>query len=67
MLRKSMLEAKSPAGRFLVYHLYLKPRIIQNFRDRADGKLPDEWFDLDLLACIWGYYTGFPKNWRKRE
>ncbi len=41
--------------KFIIFHLYLKPLIKENYRLRAEGKLPDEWFWADRLAYEWGY------------
>jgi len=43
--------------RFVVFHLVLKPLIKRNYRLRAEGKLPDEWYWADLMAARWGYFV----------
>lgn len=43
--------------KFLAFHLFLKPLIKANYRARAEGRLPDEWFWADEIACRWGYFV----------
>lgn len=42
--------------KWLIYHLYLKPLIRRNLKQRELGELPDEWYWADLKAIDWGYY-----------
>lgn len=44
--------------KYLIFHLYLKPMIKDNYAKRAAHELPDEWFWADRLACDWGYFVG---------
>jgi hypothetical protein len=39
----------------LAFQAVLRPLIIQNYRRRAEGVLPDEWYWADELALSWGY------------
>lgn len=41
--------------KWLIFHLYLKPLIVDNYAKRKAGELPDEWFWADTLAVEWGY------------
>lgn len=43
--------------KFLIFWLYLRPLIKENYRLRMAGELPDEWFWADHLAYTWGYYV----------
>ena len=51
--------------RALVWHLVLKPLIVRNYRLRALGRLPDEWYWVDEVACKWGYAIR-PDSWLVR-
>lgn len=42
---------------FFYFHLILKPLIKRNYKLRAKGILPDEWYWADLLAVEHGYYV----------
>ena len=42
--------------KWLIYHLYLKPIIRENLRQRFLGNDRDEWFWADQLAVEWGYF-----------
>lgn len=46
--------------RWIVFHFYLKPLIKRNYRLRAQGVLPDEWYWADELAFSWGYCATDP-------
>jgi len=37
--------------------LVLAPLIRRNLRLRAAGRLPDEWYWADRIACRWGFYV----------
>ena len=53
--------------KWLIYHLYLKPLIIEDLRLRWLGEKSDEWFWADELASSWGYVTVFnpkPSDWK---
>lgn len=41
--------------KYLAFHLLLKPLIRRNYKLRAAGVLPDQWYWADKLACKWGY------------
>lgn len=61
-----------------IFHLYLKPKIIHNYRMRAisaicknhgvsvktpDGnEYPDEWFWADKLASSYGYFVDYDRG-----
>lgn len=40
-----------------IYWLILRPLVLRNYRLRAAGKLSDEWYWADTLACGWGFFT----------
>lgn len=46
-----------PRMRKLIFVAVLKPLILRNYRLRAAGKLPDEWYWADHLAMRWGYFV----------
>jgi hypothetical protein len=46
--------------KWLIFHMYLKPLILENYALRRAGKLPDEWFWADRLGAEWGYYVEIP-------
>lgn len=48
--------------KWLIFHLYLKPLILENYRARSAHELPDEWFWADRLALDWGYFVEEEKN-----
>lgn len=41
--------------KWLVFVLWLRPLIKRNYKMRAAGVLPDEWYWADELAFDWGY------------
>jgi len=51
--------------KYLIFHLLLKPLILNNYRNRlnsainGDGKYKDEWYWADKLATKHGYYVYF--------
>ena len=45
--------------KWLIYHLYLKPLIIEDKRERFFGRKPDEWFWADEIAVEWGYFCDY--------
>jgi len=46
------------AARWLAFVLILCPLIQRNYRQRAEGKAPDQWYWADSLAVSWGYLVG---------
>jgi len=34
------------------------PLIMENYRKREIGLLPDEWFWADMVGVNWGFYCG---------
>lgn len=40
-----------------LFYLVLRPLIVRNYRLRAEGKLPDEWYWADRLACHLGWFV----------
>lgn len=44
----------------LYFKTVLRPLILRNYRLRAEGKLPDEWYWADSLAVSWGFYVDIP-------
>lgn len=41
----------------ITFHLILKPLIKRNYRLRAEGKLPDEWYWADEIATKNGLFV----------
>jgi hypothetical protein len=37
-----------------IFAAFLRPLIVRNYRLRAKGALPDEWYWADRLAFSWG-------------
>ena len=48
--------------RQLIFAAFLHPLIERNYRLRAAGKLPDEWYWADQLGFGWGYTIDEPPN-----
>lgn len=42
--------------RRVVFLLILRPLTIRNYRLRAKGKRPDEWYWADVKAMQWGFF-----------
>lgn len=42
--------------RWLIAHFYLYPLLVENFRQRRAGTLPDELHWSDALLMEWGYW-----------
>ena len=43
--------------RWIIFNGFLAPLIERNYRLRAEGRLPDEWYWADRLAVRWGYFV----------
>lgn len=48
--------------RAAIFWCILRPLIKRNYRLRAEGKLPDEWYWADELACKWGFLMHLPES-----
>lgn len=44
----------------LIAILILRPLVARNYRLRAAGRLPDEWYWADELMCKWGMFDLTP-------
>jgi hypothetical protein len=40
----------------IIFETILRPLICRNYRLRAEGLLPDEWYWADRLAVHWGFF-----------
>lgn len=45
--------------RVIIYYKILRPLILRNYRLRCDGKIPDQMYWADAVACSWGLFTSW--------
>jgi len=48
--------------RYVIFHEFLEPLILDNYEKRRKHLLPDEWVWADELAVSWGYFVEYTEG-----